>query len=249
MDFTESPTDLGLFHGPHEPLVVAVGVGPGGAELMRALARRLPDYVTHEMSTVDEARIAEIVRGTFLTLVAEDDASPPDVGAAIVRAARAAQNCALRVGPVSRLERRHDDGRLLLARGTRLFDAVQGFVDSFTKSGIVGFDHSEIRDRLHPGPVRAAVGIGETGVAAARAAVDSWTAEERMHCAAALLLIEMAGSGATLRTLVEMEKAVEEAIHPDADISFSASISLPPVNSFRITVLLAGEAQPSAEVR
>lgn len=150
----------------------------------------------------------------------------------------------------------------ILDRNTSMVDAfrvaddvlrqgVQGVSDLITKTGLINLDFADVRTIMtDAGNALLGIGVGKGETAAAQAAekaVSSPLLETEIDGARKVLLSIVGGEALSLWEINEAAQVIGDAVHPDANIIFGASID-PALGGDEvwITVIATGFAPPVA---
>lgn len=222
-----------------------VGMGPGGAETMRGLARRLAPVRplvwmgvrTLEWTTARHEEALRLATSALVTLITEDGSSPPEAAAELVAAAKQAGGAALRVSPCEG-PGALADGRLWLCPGARMFDVAEALLRVFGP-GLVGLSYEAVTARLgHGGPVVVAVSrapLREVGGELVRVVGPEVLAD----ALGAFVNFDVAGDD-TLADLTDAATLVQDALPEDLPLEFGASgLDAPPASGVVATLFLA----------
>ncbi|WP_300676784.1 cell division protein FtsZ [Nocardioides sp.] len=125
-----------------------------------------------------------------------------------------------------------------------LLQGVAGITDLITTPGLINLDFADVKSVMSNAG-SAIMGIGsargdDRTVVAAQAAVSSPLLEESIDGAHGVLLSISGGSDLGLFEINEAAALVAEAVHPDANIIFGATIDDALGDEVRVTVIAAG---------
>ncbi|MFT4265322.1 MAG: cell division protein FtsZ, partial [Nocardioides sp.] len=125
-----------------------------------------------------------------------------------------------------------------------LLQGVAGITDLITTPGLINLDFADVKSVMSNAG-SAIMGIGsargeDRTVVAAQAAVSSPLLEESIDGAHGVLLSISGGSDLGLMEINEAAGLVAEAVHPDANIIFGATIDDALGDEVRVTVIAAG---------
>jgi len=125
-----------------------------------------------------------------------------------------------------------------------LLQGVSGITDLITTPGLINLDFADVKSVMSNAG-SALMGIGSArgenrAVAAAEAAVSSPLLEESIDGAQGVLLSIAGGSDLGLFEINEAAAMVSDAVHPDANIIFGATIDDALGDEVRVTVIAAG---------
>lgn len=131
-----------------------------------------------------------------------------------------------------------------------LRQGVQGVSDLITKTGLVNLDFADVRTIMTDAGnalLGIGVGTGENAAAvAAEKAVSSPLLETEIDGAQKVLLSIVGGEMLSLWEINEAAQVIGDAVHPDANIIFGASIDPSLGEQVWITVIATGFAPPAA---
>ncbi len=131
-----------------------------------------------------------------------------------------------------------------------LRQGVQGVSDLITKTGLVNLDFADVRTIMtDAGNALLGIGVGTGESAAAMAAekaVSSPLLETEIDGAQKVLLSIVGGDMLSLWEINEAAQVIGDAVHPDANIIFGASIDPSLGEQVWITVIATGFAPPAA---
>ena len=131
-----------------------------------------------------------------------------------------------------------------------LRQGVQGVSDLITKTGLINLDFADVRTIMtDAGNALLGIGVGTGENAAAMAAekaVSSPLLETEIDGARKVLLSIVGGDALTLWEINEAAQVIGEAVHPDANIIFGASIDPALGDEVWITTIATGFAPPVA---
>ncbi|MFT4034405.1 MAG: cell division protein FtsZ [Patulibacter sp.] len=131
-----------------------------------------------------------------------------------------------------------------------LRQGVQGVSDLITKTGLVNLDFADVRTIMtDAGNALLGIGVGTgenaAGVAAEKA-VSSPLLETEIDGAQKVLLSIVGGEMLSLWEINEAAQVIRDAVHPDANIIFGASIDPALGDQVWVTVIATGFAPPAA---
>ncbi|MEH3053591.1 MAG: cell division protein FtsZ [Patulibacter minatonensis] len=131
-----------------------------------------------------------------------------------------------------------------------LRQGVQGVSDLITKTGLVNLDFADVRTIMtDAGNALLGIGVGtgeNAAQIAAEKAVGSPLLETEIDGAQKVLLSIVGGDMLSLWEINEAAQVIGDAVHPDANIIFGASIDPTLGDQVWITVIATGFAPPAA---
>lgn len=130
-----------------------------------------------------------------------------------------------------------------------LRQGVQGVSDLITKTGLVNLDFADVRTIMtDAGNALLGIGMGtgeNAAVTAAEKAVSSPLLETEIDGAQKVLLSIVGGDMLSLWEINEAAQVIGDAVHPDANIIFGASIDPSLGDQVWVTVIATGFAPPT----
>ncbi|MBO9533257.1 MAG: cell division protein FtsZ [Solirubrobacteraceae bacterium] len=131
-----------------------------------------------------------------------------------------------------------------------LRQGVQGVSDLITKTGLVNLDFADVKTIMtDAGNALLGIGVGKgesAAIQAAEKAVSSPLLETEIDGAQKVLLSIVGGDMLSLWDINEAAQVIGDAVHPDANIIFGASVDPSLGEEVWITVIATGFAPPAA---
>lgn len=125
-----------------------------------------------------------------------------------------------------------------------LLQAVQGIADLITTPGLINVDFADVRTIMtNAGSALMGIGTGvgeNRAVTAARTAISSPLLEMSIDGARGVLFNIVGGPDMTMSEVDDAAKLISEAVDPDANIIFGATVDENRVDEIQITVIATG---------
>ncbi len=141
------------------------------------------------------------------------------------------------------------DKKMTLLEAFRVVDsvltqAVQGIADLITTPGLINVDFADVRAIMtNAGSALMGIGTGvgeNRAVTAARTAISSPLLDMSIQGAKGVLFNVVGGPDMTMSEVDEAAKLISEAVDPDANIIFGATVDENRVDEIQITVIATG---------
>jgi cell division protein FtsZ len=125
-----------------------------------------------------------------------------------------------------------------------LGQAVQGIADLITTPGLINVDFADVKTIMtNAGSALMGIGTGvgeNRAVTAARTAISSPLLETSIEGAKGVLFNVIGGPDMTMSEIDEAARLISDAVDPDANIIFGATIDENRVDEIQITVIATG---------
>src|ERR687890_356163 len=221
-----------------------------GRELTRGLGAGANPDVGGQAAEDHAEEIEEVIKGADMVFVTAGEGGGTGTGGApvVARIARSLGALTLIVIPNDRLLSISDRNVTMLDAFKQadqvLLQGVSGITDLITTPGLINLDFADVKSVMSNAG-SALMGIGrargeDRSVSAAEMAVSSPLLEASIDGAHGVLLSIAGGSDLGLFEINEAAALVAQAVHPEANIIFGATIDDALGDEVRVTVIAAG---------